>query len=443
VVYRARGETSVTTESFLVANRNVGLYLGVVTTAACWIQAPALLASGSFAFTSGYHFLVFWIPNVLALIIPAFLLPKMQERLPKGFTLPEFMGASFGGSVRSVAFVLQFLSLIGIVAFTLTGISQWLEPLVTVPASTIAIVLVSCSSLWVLTFGIKSALVTDTIKILFIGIGLALVFSLWWTQSPLPQNEVHAWNKVDPWSVIWLTGIPLAIALVGGPFTNPDLGERIFALAKSPTTLQKSYLGAAALFGIATLGFGSLGFLAYYVIPEKFTGFPAFALMKQFASYEVQLLISVGIAIILMAALGSYIASAGDLIAIEVYRRASSRTSDASIVLASRVSMMIPLIAGTFLATLPGVSVPKLLESLAVVRGGMIIPVLIAVLRPQSVAGAPIAIGMACALLGGVGITYSSFVITEPYMVQNARPLGALFALLCPLVFWVAYRRKK
>ena len=303
-----------TRNNFLVADRSVGIVLGAVTLAACWIQAPATLVSGIMAYQSGWHFAFFWLPNTLALIIPAFLVWRIRLTVPKGYTVPQYLGEIYGPSVRSIAFALQFASLVGAVGFTLTGIAQWLEPLIHVPSIWITAVLGAFAFIWVCWHGLPSALISDSVKIITVTTGVIAVLVLWiWTApgSSLQTAVVVAakpTTSIDPGIVFWMS-LATGISLIGGPFANPDLGERNFALVKDQVLMRNAYLLAAVLFGIATLAFGSLGLYAREMIAEPIKGFPAFAVIAMFGTPAI-IAASVGISLILMSALASYIASA-------------------------------------------------------------------------------------------------------------------------------------
>src|SRR5713226_1649623 len=79
-------------EGFLVASRNVGWLLGGFSIAASWIWAPALFVSVQMAYQQGLAG-IFWftVPNILSLTIFALLAPRIRQRLPEGYTLPEYV----------------------------------------------------------------------------------------------------------------------------------------------------------------------------------------------------------------------------------------------------------------------------------------------------------------------------------------------------------------
>ena len=81
-----------TSESFLVANRNVGGKFGAMSIAASWIWAPAIFVSTEVGYRWGYSALVwFVIPNMLSLVLFALIAPKILDKIPKGFSYIQFL----------------------------------------------------------------------------------------------------------------------------------------------------------------------------------------------------------------------------------------------------------------------------------------------------------------------------------------------------------------
>src|SRR3989344_8439180 len=88
----ARWKRYRTMQGFLVAERNVNWWLGATSIAASWIWAPALFVSTQFAYQQGLPG-IFWFtfPNIIALLLFMFLAPKIREKLPYGYTLPQWI----------------------------------------------------------------------------------------------------------------------------------------------------------------------------------------------------------------------------------------------------------------------------------------------------------------------------------------------------------------
>ncbi len=441
IIYKLTARGRVTRDSFLVAEWKLPLAIGAITVAATWTQAPALLFSGQQAYTSVLHFVSFWVPNVLALIIAAILVVKIRERLPRGYTVPQFMGAVFGNKVRWLSFVLAFATLILAVGYTLVGMRLWLSPQLGLPAWQIALLLGAAAMAWVLPTGLPGAVSGDRVKLSIIASGVIGVIALWLYWSASGRTIAGAPPSAVPFGsawTLWVVGIPLAASLIGGPICNCDLGERFFAVDQRVT--RRAYLIAAALFGTIVLVFGSLGFLARDLGLVPGTGLVAFGLLQSSVPQWAVFTVTVGLALVLATALASFIASAGNLLTVEVFNRMKPDATPRESVAASRLVMIAPILFGTAVASQEHVDIGTLLRALAVVRGEMIAPIIIAAFWPTLVPGRFVLAGMFTGLIGGVVITYGAMVsknlfgTTIPFLEYNGAPIGALFAMLAPLV---------
>lgn len=81
---------------FLKAGANVPWGIGSFSIAASWIWAPALFVSVQKSYELGLAGM-FWFtfPNIIALFIFAILAPKIRNRLPGGYTLPDWIRYRF------------------------------------------------------------------------------------------------------------------------------------------------------------------------------------------------------------------------------------------------------------------------------------------------------------------------------------------------------------
>jgi Na+/proline symporter len=82
---------------FLVAGRDVHWWLAAPSIAASWIWAPALFASVQKAYELGLPG-IFWftVPNIFALVVFAWLAPQIRNKIPGGYTLPDWIRHRFG-----------------------------------------------------------------------------------------------------------------------------------------------------------------------------------------------------------------------------------------------------------------------------------------------------------------------------------------------------------
>lgn len=432
---------TITKDSFLIANWRIGTLVGAITITSTWTQAPALLFSGSQMFQGYTNFGSFYIGNVLALPLAWLLVEGIRQALPRGYNIPQFMGKQFGNSTRILSFMLSFFTLVVAVAYTLVGMKLWLVPKLGLSAWVIIVALELAALFWVIRTGQPGAVNVDKVKVALIGAGFLGVLYLWkfWPNGATVPGGVPSEVPFGSWATFWTVGVPLTASLLAGPIVNPDLGERFYAV--SQRVVRNSYAIASVLFAILVAAFGSLGILAHTIgLPVGNKDIPAFNLLASTVSPEVMLLVSVGLAIILAAAIGSFVASAGNLLTVEVYARLRKTASPEDIIRVSRRVMFVPLILGTLLASLESVDIGVLLKALAVVRGEMIVPVLFAVFWPTLVSGRYVFAGMLTGLVGGVGLMYTAviskgwFGLALPTLEYHGAPIGTLFAVFVPLV---------
>lgn len=432
----------VTKDSFLVANWRVTALVGAITITATWTQAPALLFSGSQMFQSYISFGSFFIPNMLALPLAAVLVVGIRQVLPCGYNIPQFMGERVGNKTRVLAFLLSFFTLVVAVAYTVVGMKLWLVPRFGISTWMIIGALEFAAILWVIHTGQPGAIIVDKVKVALIGAGVVGVYFLFnaWPHGKTVTGGVPTDVPLGSWWTVWTMGVPLAASLLAGPIVNPDLGERFYVVDQRIARL--SYETAAMLFAVIVLIFGALGLLAHTIgLPLTSTEIPAFSVLAATVSPEIMLLVTVGLAILLAAAIGSFVASAGNLLTIEVYVRLKKAATPRGVISVSRWVMFVPLIIGTYIASLDSVDIGVLLKALAVVRGEMIVPVLFAVFWPHKASDRQVFAGMLVGLFSGVGLTYGAvisntwFGASLPFLGYHGAPLGALCAVFIPLAF--------
>lgn len=443
IAFRRHSET---TESLLVANRRVGPWLGIAAITATWTQAPAIYASGFYAAKSHWHFAMFWIPNVLAVILLLYPVISARRVIPKGVTQPQYMNEVFGPSVRTMAFMMQLVCLLGSSIGAMIGIGQWLKPILHIDPGYIGLGFGAVAVGWVFITGIEGGLIADRIKIFCFGVIVAGVGYLWWSS----QGSYHSVPTVPPsnesiGSILWNTGVPLSVTLIGAALCFPDMAERGYALVANTRVQRVVYIGAALSFAFVTLVFGSLGVLATHTITEKFTDFPAFAVLRAFGSPNMLVIVSVLLSTILTAGLAAYVASAGSLLSIELYqrfyfRRHGVKPTDRKTVWTSRFFMLIIIPVVVALSNIPGISIPKLLEWIAAFRGEILFPALGAPILlyykvPTRLYDRWIGGGMVAGMLFGFLFVFSKELFgADSFIAANAKPLGALCALLFPVL---------
>lgn len=435
-----------TRNSVMVADRQVDVWLGAAAIAAAWTQAAAVYASGLYAAMSPWHFAMFAIPNVAAVLL--LLAPYLSSRrlVPEGITLGHYMDEVYGPFVRTLITVMQLGIVVVSCVGSLLAIQQWLTPLLGIKPGNIGLIFGGFAIVWVILTGLKGGLVADRVKVFCLGVLVAGVVYLWWRNwGALLPKPVYTKSAEPLSSILWNTGVPLTVTLIGAVFCFPDIAERANALVKNPQAQRRAIIGATLLFAFLVLAFGSMGTLASYTITEKYGIFPIFEVLKKTGTHNLFVVASVLLAIVLTAGLAAYVASFGSLLSIETFERYhiskhGARPTDSQTVWVGRLFMLILIPVSVYIATRPGLTLPKLLEYSAAFRGEAIYPVLAAPILlyfglPTRAYDKWIGAGIIAGLLAGTLCVFSRAVFGEDSsLTTNARMFGALCALFFPVI---------
>lgn len=259
-----------TKEEFLVANRSMPWLLTAFSMAATWVWAPSMFVASEKAYTQGIVG-VFWfvVPNVLTLILFAFFANKMRKLRPEGWTFSDyirekyskrchnlFLIESFG--LQTMSFAVQLLA--GATIFSkITGISF--------TATTVVMAL--CPLAYTFASGIRSSIITDFWKMLWIVIvlllGLPIMFS-----SAGPEALFNGLGGVsggfsDLFSgnglmVTLSFGIPTTIGLLSGTFGDQMFWQRVFCVKADK--VKRTMITAAFIFAVVPISLAVFGFFA-------------------------------------------------------------------------------------------------------------------------------------------------------------------------------------
>ncbi|MBT7902262.1 hypothetical protein HN587_00210 [Candidatus Woesearchaeota archaeon] len=261
-------KTKQTKESFLVANRQVGWFIGGASIAASWIWAPALFVSVQLAYQKGIAG-VFWftVPNILALAMFALLAPKIRKKLPKGFTLPQFIKHKLKSErVHKMYLIPYFFYQIMAITVQLFAGGGLLSLLTGIPLIITMPILAIIALSYTLMSGLKASIITDFIQLtLIFTIRAALlpwVWSLAGGTSAINLGLGGLANIRDMFNpgIAFSFGIVTAIGLFAGAISDQQYWQRSFAIKKDQ--LKKAFIFGAILFGIVPLALSTLGFLA-------------------------------------------------------------------------------------------------------------------------------------------------------------------------------------
>ena len=256
-------------QGFLVAERNVNWWLGATSIAASWIWAPALFVSTQFAYQQGLPG-IFWFtfPNIIALLVFMFLAPKIREKLPYGYTLPQWIKYRLDSNKvhKMYLFPYFFYQLMAVTVQLFAG-GNLISFLTGIPLINAMLIMAVTVLAYSFISGLEASIVTDFIQFILIVLGVVIVVP--WTLSAVGGfSAVNAGlggvsgqfrNIFDP-SVAFSFGIVTAIGLISGAISDQQYWQRAFAIKKK--NLVKSFVFGAIMFGIVPIALSLLGFLA-------------------------------------------------------------------------------------------------------------------------------------------------------------------------------------
>ena len=256
-------------QGFLVAERNVSWWLGATSIAASWIWAPALFVSVQAAYQQGLPG-IFWFtfPNIIALLLYIWLAPRIRERMPYGYTLPQYIKYRLQSEkVHKVYLFPYFFYQLMAVTVQLFAGGHLVSFLTGIPFINAMAIMAVTVLIYAFISGLESSFVTDFMQFLMIVIGVVVVV-------PWAISAAGGWSVVnqglggvsgqfrnifDP-GVAFSFGIVTAIGLISGAISDQQYWQRAFAIKKN--NLVPSFVFGAIMFGIVPIALSILGFLA-------------------------------------------------------------------------------------------------------------------------------------------------------------------------------------
>jgi len=252
---------------FLVAGREVPWTIGAPSIAASWIWAPALFVSVQKAYELGLPG-IFWFtaPNILALVIFAFLAPKVRRTIPGGYTLPDWIKYRLDDKKLHTVYMIPYIwyQIMAICVQIFVG-GMMLNFITGIPLNIIMFLLLIIALAYSLISGLRASIVTDFIQMAFIIIGGIIVLP--WVASNAGPGAISkglgglagSTNIFDP-KVAFSFGIVTSIGLIAGAISDQQYWQRSFAIKRKH--LLRSFVWGGILFGIVPIALSILGFIA-------------------------------------------------------------------------------------------------------------------------------------------------------------------------------------
>ena len=260
------------TDSFHVADRNIGSIISMFSIAATWIWAPSLFTSSEKAYLNGLPGL-FWflVPNVLCLIIFIPFAKKIRHEMPSGITLSGYMREKYKSDriKRVYLFQLGSLSVLSTSVQLLAG-SKILSYITGIPFWAITVLLAIIAFSYSQFSGIKASIITDMVQMVII-LAVCVVLAPWLIidnggfstiingLGGISGNFTSLFGKSGV-EVFLSFGLPTAIGLISGPFGDQSFWQRAFSIKQSK--IGKAFFGGSLIFAIVPLSMGIIGYIA-------------------------------------------------------------------------------------------------------------------------------------------------------------------------------------
>lgn len=429
---------TLTTETFHIADRKIGIFQGAMSIAATWIWAPALFTSAEKAYLNGWPGL-FWFlaPNVLCLLLFIPFARRIRNQMPQGITLSAYMAQKYQSKAVHGIYLLALvvLSVLSTAVQLLAGakilaaITGWPFWILTLALALIAFAYAQYS-------GIKASVLTDSLQMLFMLLFAALFVPLAWQKTGGLANllnglagfsgEYTAMWDANGLQIFLAFGLPGAVGLLAAPFADQCFWQRAFAIREE--RLASAFKLGSILLALVPLAMGMLGFMAAgtcYVAQDN--GLVNFELISSLLPDWAML------PFLFMVISGLLSTVDSNLCAV------ASLTSDFNLNLREAKAAMLALLAAAIaIANIPGLGVTDLFLVYGALRATTMLPTVLTLLARPLKAGAVFA-GIVSAMLIGIPL-FVFGLLGGNVMLQTA---GSLFALLLSgLISLVASSRK-
>lgn len=252
---------------FLVAGRDVHWALAAPSIAASWIWAPALFVSVQKAYELGVPG-IFWFtaPNILALVVFAWLAPQVRNKIPGGYTLPDWIRHRFADVRLHRIYMIPYIwyQIMAVCVQIFVG-GMMLTFLTGIPLNINMILLLVVGLAYSLISGLRASIVTDLLQMIFILGGVFLIIP--WVISVAGVDAIqkglgglaHKTNVFDP-AVAFSFGVVTSIGLIAGSISDQQYWQRSFATRREH--LKTAFIVGGILFGIVPIALSVLGFIA-------------------------------------------------------------------------------------------------------------------------------------------------------------------------------------
>ncbi|QQS38181.1 MAG: sodium:solute symporter family protein [Ignavibacteriales bacterium] len=261
--FAASRSVSSNAETYLLSNRNLGLFLFVLVNVSTWYGG--ILGVGEFTYRYG---IVSWVTQGLPYYIFAFLFALLfakKIREASLFTIPDKLRAEYGNAVGLISAVIVFI-LVSPAPYLLM-VSSLLSLVTGISLEFCLLISLILSLSYIIFGGFKSTVYTDVMQffVMFIGFGVLFFVALTdygglsFIKSNVPEGHLTASGDLPPFvMIVWFL-----IAL--WTFADPGFHQRCYA-AKTGKIASKGILISIIFFALFDLLTTTSGLYAKAII---------------------------------------------------------------------------------------------------------------------------------------------------------------------------------
>lgn len=419
-------------EYFFLGNREIDGNQASFSIAASWIWAPALLVSGTKAYTQGLIGL-FWftVPNVLSLIMFGYLAVHLRKKFSKGFSLVEYIRKQTSERVKNVyLFQILGLTVAGFAVQLLAG-GKIVELFTGLNFTLVTAVMIFIAISYSLFSGINASILTDYLQMGIIIVTLFLVVPYIISKTGFtaiaegiggPEGEFLNIFGDNGKQIAWAFGIPATIGLLSGPMGDQSYWQRAFSIKEGQ--VKKSFIKGGLIFAVVPVLLGILGFIARGTGIE-ITDVGIVNAEIGFEFLPVLLLIPFAYMFIsgLVSTLDSHFCALSSIIGHDILEEKFG-ISEAKSVKYSKYSMIVLAFLGFIIANFPGITIFHLWLFYGTFRATTLLPSIINIFA-EGVKEKYVFYG----LLGSFIIGLPPFIYGNYFGIPNLVVLGSLLTV--------------
>lgn len=375
-------------QSFLLANRELGMWQGALSIAAAWLWAPGLFISAQQAYVNGMVGL-FWfcLGNFITLMFFAWFAKSIRDKNPDGYTMSGFIQKTYTG--KAYLFYRFEMIILAICAFGINLIAgSTTVALLTGIDYTLATILMSVVALlYAFRNGLKATVVTEVIKIVVVWAGVLLLVPLVISNSGGWDNILAGMAGVKgvgtniigtpfAWGVFTSFGIAAFLGHMAGPWRDNSFYQRAYAI--QPKSIIPAFVLAAFIFIMIPIGMGLIGFAAAgagVAIPDNLLGNTNIIAIANFLPPQAAIIFTFMVFAGLIAILDSQMASITNLVGNDL-------VAEHNAIPAARAGMLFLVALGIILAN-SGVTIGSLFLFFSIMGATLFLPSMLIVIKPE------------------------------------------------------------